>query len=186
MSTLFDSKYFDLEQVAAGVYAAIVRLEGGGASNAGFVDLGDRVLVVDTFRHPLAAHDLRTAAEQLTRHPVAYVVNTHYHGERVLGNQVFADATIIATARIRAGIAAENGEFITWAQVPGHVEEFLAGRAQEAAAATDPRQRERLQTRLAGDRTLGATVPTLHLTLPNLLFERRLVLHGPARTVEVI
>jgi cyclase len=179
------SKYFHLEAVADGVYAAFPTPAGGAAANAGFVDLGDRVLVVDTFRHTFAARDLRAAAEQLTAHPIAYVVNTHYHGERVLGNSVFADVPIIATAQTRDLIAQESGAFIAFAQVEANRTAILQEREQELAAEDETWRRWRAD-RLTGDRELAAAAPTMRLTLPNMTFDPLLVLHGTRRTAQLL
>src|SRR5215212_3508780 len=180
------SEYFRLEQVADGVYAASPTPEGGAAANAGFVDLGDRVVVVDTFRHPFAAQDLRTAAEHLTGRPVAYAVNTHYHGERVLGNKVFADVTIVATERTRALIAQDSGDFIDFARDDANRTTFLQARERELAEEPNTAQRQWMETRRAGDQILAAAAPTQTLTLPNLTFDKLLVFHGPRRTAKLI
>src|SRR5215469_11872457 len=97
------SKHFQLEKLADGVYAAISVDGTGSMSNAGIIDLGDRIVIFDTFFTPQAAEDLRIAIEQLTDKPVTYVINSHMHGDHVHGNQVFApQADIIATPRTRA------------------------------------------------------------------------------------
>src|SRR5689334_16492060 len=93
------SPYFHLEQLAEGVWAAIVARGTGAWGNAGIVALGERTLVFDTFLTSAAARDLRAAAEALTSQPVAYVVNSHYHMDHIHGNAVFDDATIIATEK---------------------------------------------------------------------------------------
>lgn len=49
--------------MAGGICAAIHKQGGWAISNAGILDLGDRVLVFDTFMTPEAARDLRNAAE---------------------------------------------------------------------------------------------------------------------------
>jgi hypothetical protein len=67
------SEYFQLEQVAQGVYAAIVPEGSAAQGNAGIVDLGNRTLVFDTFCILQAARELREAAEQLTGRPVDYI-----------------------------------------------------------------------------------------------------------------
>jgi glyoxylase-like metal-dependent hydrolase (beta-lactamase superfamily II) len=180
------SEYFRLEEVAAGVWAAIPTPAGGAAANAGFVDLGDRVLVVDTFRHPFAARDLRAAAERLTGHPVGYAINTHYHGERVLGNKVFADLPIIATERTRAAIAKDSGEFIEFARVEANRDLYVQTQERELAAETDETRRRWLEDRLAGTRVLAAAAADQELTLPNLIFDKLLVFHGPRRTAKLI
>ena len=55
-----EGNYFRLEEVANGVYAAVVTPGVGAMGNAGIVDLGDRTLVFDTFLTRAAARD-RTA-----------------------------------------------------------------------------------------------------------------------------
>ncbi|MCK9910301.1 MBL fold metallo-hydrolase, partial [Microbacteriaceae bacterium K1510] len=100
IETIAESKYFRLNQVAEGLYAAIAVPGTGSLGNAGIVDLGDATLIVDTFGSIQAAEDLRLAAEQLTGRPAAYVFNTHWHGDHTYGNQVFADtARFIATSK---------------------------------------------------------------------------------------
>jgi glyoxylase-like metal-dependent hydrolase (beta-lactamase superfamily II) len=71
--------------------------------NAGIVDLGGGTLVFDTFVTPGAARDLRAAAERVA--PVTGAVNSHWHGDHVRGNVVFADVPIAATTRTRELIA---------------------------------------------------------------------------------
>jgi cyclase len=71
------SQYFQIEQVADGVHAAIVTPGTGAWGNAGIIDLGGRTVVFDTFATPRAAADLRAAAEELTGQPVTLVINSH-------------------------------------------------------------------------------------------------------------
>ncbi len=98
----FESSFFHIEPLAEGVYAAIANDEDRAPGNAGIVDLGGETLIFDTFLVPHAAQDLRTAAEELTRQPVGWVVNSHAHRDHVFGNQVFAPAaTIVSTAGTR-------------------------------------------------------------------------------------
>jgi glyoxylase-like metal-dependent hydrolase (beta-lactamase superfamily II) len=96
MNTGGTSPYFHIEQLADGVYAALVREGSGALGNAGIIDLGDETVLFDTMLTPGAAFDLRAAAEQLTRHRIRYVVNSHWHRDHVYGNQVFTDADIIS------------------------------------------------------------------------------------------
>jgi len=88
------SSFFRLKPLAEGVYAAIVEDGTGALGNAGIVDLGDRTLVFDTFQTPEAAIDLKFAAESLTGKAVSIVINSHWHNDHVLGNQVFEQALI--------------------------------------------------------------------------------------------
>ncbi len=67
--------------------------------NAGFVDLGDLTVVFDTFVNTVPASELKKAAERATGRPVEFVFNSHAHRDHVKGNQVFADATVVATEK---------------------------------------------------------------------------------------
>src|SRR5262245_11988679 len=93
------AKHFSLQQLAPGVWAAIQNDKGGHAiSNAGIIDLGNKTLVFDAFMNPDAATELKQTAEQLTKHPVSFVINSHYHDDHIRGNQVFVPgASIIST-----------------------------------------------------------------------------------------
>jgi cyclase len=93
----FYSRHFTLEKVREGIYAAIAKEGGGAVGNAGFIDLGDQTIVFDTFNTQQAAADLRTFALQLSRGPITWVVNSHWHGDHIRGNQVFKESTIISS-----------------------------------------------------------------------------------------
>src|SRR5260370_34145596 len=85
----FQSRHFQLERVANGVYAAIARADGGAVGNAGIVDLGETTLVFDTFQTPQAARDLLAAAERLLGRPVSFVANSHWHGGHMPVSAIF-------------------------------------------------------------------------------------------------
>jgi len=89
MNDVFCSKHFKLEQIGKYIYAAIAKEGGGAVANAGFVDLGDKVIVFDTFNTQQASEDLRLIAEKITNQSVTLVVNSHWHGDHIRGNQTF-------------------------------------------------------------------------------------------------
>jgi glyoxylase-like metal-dependent hydrolase (beta-lactamase superfamily II) len=179
------SRYFHLERVAPGVYAAIVVPGTGAWGNAGIVDLGDATLVVDTFMTLSAARELRAAAETLTGRAVGYVVNTHYHADHVLGNQVFDGALIIATEQTRALIAERNGRLLAGVKADPLGEEIDA-LEREAQAETDEMLRADLLHTAAEYRALARDVAELELRLPDVTFVDQVVLHGSARTAELL
>jgi len=83
-----------LVQVAEGVY--LFR----GTVNSGVIVTERGVVVVDTQISPALARRLLGEIRQLTSAPLAYVINTHYHGDHSYGNVVFAgEAPIIAHER---------------------------------------------------------------------------------------
>ncbi len=49
---IFSSKYFTIERLDHGIYAAISKNGGHAICNAGIIDLGDAVLVFDPFMTP--------------------------------------------------------------------------------------------------------------------------------------
>lgn len=97
MNETFDSKHFRLEKIRNGIYAAIAKEGGGAAANAGFIDLGDTTIVFDTFNTQQASEDLKYAAETITNKPVTWVINSHWHGDHIRGNQTFKESTIISS-----------------------------------------------------------------------------------------
>ncbi|MFQ5481542.1 MAG: MBL fold metallo-hydrolase [Nitrospinaceae bacterium] len=69
----------------------------GVAATSVFIVTAKGVVVIDTGGGPAAGRALHKAIREVTALPVAYVINTHYHGENTFGNQAFADApTILA------------------------------------------------------------------------------------------
>jgi cyclase len=95
---VIDEPDFHLEQVAEGAWAAVAASQFA-VGNAGIVDLGGETLVFDTFFTPAAARGLLEEARRLGLPPVSVVVNSHWHGDHVRGNQIFEGVPIVATAR---------------------------------------------------------------------------------------
>ena len=111
--TASDSLLFTLEPLGHNVYAAIDKPKSSAGSNAGFVIGDDGVLVIDTFEDAKAAEQLLAEIRKLTKLPVKFVINTHYHLDHVTGNGVFAQAgaVIIAQKNVRTWIHTQNLKF---------------------------------------------------------------------------
>ncbi|HEY6507407.1 MAG TPA: MBL fold metallo-hydrolase, partial [Vicinamibacterales bacterium] len=123
---------FTLKQVAPGVWAAISNAKSSAPApaNTGFVIGDDGVAVIDasmsvdaegnlgidTARQTLAA--LRT----LTKLPIRFVINTHYHMDHVGGNPVFveAGAVVLAHPNVRGWIHDEHLRLLTKDSKPEH------------------------------------------------------------------
>jgi cyclase len=132
-------KHAELVAAGDGVHAAIAKPDRGAVGNAAIVDLGEETLVVDTHISPAAARELRAAAGELTGRSAAWVVNTHWHADHVLGNREFPDAAIVSTARTRElmetlGVQrlAAQKEWLG-AELPGELERLRAGGDEEGA-----------------------------------------------------
>ena len=85
MTNLTVSEHFQFEMVGDGVYAAFAKATGVAVSNAGVVDLGEKVVI-----SPTVAQQLRQGVEQSLGKPIRFVVNSHHHVDHVGGNSVFA------------------------------------------------------------------------------------------------
>lgn len=179
MTALPTSRHFMLQPVAEGVYAAIARDGAGAMANAGIVDLGDRTLVFDTFMTPQAAEDLCAAAEALIGHPIAYVVNSHWHDDHVRGNQAFPDAEIVATDRTSLLMATRTSESAE--RYRDQAPAFVAGLREQYAVASDERERARLVLDISLGEEILASLATFELRLPTHTFAERLTFRGPAR-----
>src|SRR6266404_9123469 len=79
---------FQLVKVADGVYAAIAKPGGLASGNAGFVVGDEGVLIFDTFLTPAALEELIGEIQTLTKLPIKFAVNSHYHLDHTGGNQV--------------------------------------------------------------------------------------------------
>lgn len=108
-----DSLLFTIKPLGNNVFAAIAKPKSSAGSNAGFVIGDDGVAVIDTFQDAAAARQLLAEIQKLTKLPVKFVVNTHYHLDHVTGNAVFAQAgaVIIAHKNVRTWIHTENLKF---------------------------------------------------------------------------
>jgi len=181
------SKHFELEQITDGVYAAIAVSGTGSVGNAGIIDLGDNALVFDTFNSQQAAYDLRVAAEELTGKVPTYVVNSHWHGDHIRGNQAFEDATIIATHETYELMKSIHPDRFRQ-QIEGlpNIETHLTSLREQLESAADDQIKLGITQEISGIEEVALSLQTLRLTLPNLLFDSKLSLYGSKRKVELI
>lgn len=88
----------------------------------------DAVLVVDTGQFHGVARKALAEIRTLTRAPVRYIVNTHWHGDHLLANSVFKEAfpeaRILAHSHTIAEAAARYADYATQTarSLPGAVE----------------------------------------------------------------
>ena len=85
-------------QTAAQAYAFI---QPNGATNAGFIVSEEGVLVIDSLMTPSLATRLLSEIRRVSKAPIRYLVDTHYHGDHVFGNQYFVPAPIIGHVNCR-------------------------------------------------------------------------------------
>ena len=107
---------FMLKPVGPNVWAAIDsrKAKAPAGANAGFVIGDDGVAVIDTFASADAANQLLAEIRKVTKLPVKFVINTHYHADHVAGNGIFIDAgaIVLAHRNVRDWIHTENLKFL--------------------------------------------------------------------------
>jgi glyoxylase-like metal-dependent hydrolase (beta-lactamase superfamily II) len=93
-------------------------LEGqGGNITVAVADNG--IIMVDGQFAPL--HDkIKAAIEAISKQPVKYLINTHYHGDHTGGNEAFASdgVTIVSQINVRNRLAAGTSNGLTGAKTP--------------------------------------------------------------------
>ncbi|MFJ8066408.1 MBL fold metallo-hydrolase [Psychrobacillus sp. NPDC096426] len=179
-----ETEYFTLYRLAEGVYAAIAKPGQGAWSNAGVVDLGDELLVFDSFSTPSAAKELRKQAEMICGKKVKYLINSHYHGDHVFGNQVFEDATIISTSSTYKWFKEQN----TIHDVEKEIDEtkqYLHNLRNQIEKTEDKIIKISLLNQYEEMSKVLEELPHLETVLPSVIFEKHLVIHGSKRTVEL-
>jgi cyclase len=184
-TTYTGSKHFVLHLLAEGIFAAIAEDGGSAICNSGLIDLGERILVFDTFLTPQAAMDLRRfAAEPFGRTP-QIVINSHYHNDHIWGNQVFAaEAQIISSTRTRELITTAGMEEFQWYSTNSAKQlDSLHLRRQNA---NDERGQEELLLWLGYYEGLVEALPHLKVCPPNITFNSHLKIHGKKLTAELI
>lgn len=180
---------FEIKPVADGVYAAIAKPTYQVNSSTVIILLGDGVLVVDANSTPSAARSLIEQIKKLTPKPVKYVVNTHFHADHTQGNEAYpiawpAGVEIISSEATRAnleqrGIPRWKHEF---AAMPQEIEQ-LKSDLQKASSAE---QKESIQKKIAEAEAYFAELKNIHVTLPTMTVDSRLILHRDSCTVEIL
>lgn len=179
-----ETDFFSLCILSDGVYAAIAKPGQGAWSNAGIVDLGEGLLIFDSFATPSAGYELRKQAEDLTGKKVRYLINSHYHGDHVFGNQIFSDTTIISTSLTRKWFE-ENNKIVDLNQEIEETEEYLKKLKEQIGVTADRFMKESLTSQYKEMSAILKDLPTMKLVFPAVLFEEKLVIEGSKRKVEL-
>jgi len=94
----FKSEFFDLYKLSDSAYGAIAKENSGMGSNAGFIDIGDYLIIIDTTLNSKAAEDLKQASFEYTQKEPNFIVTTHYHLDHIIGNSIFDKSIQIITS----------------------------------------------------------------------------------------
>ncbi|HEX7723399.1 MAG TPA: MBL fold metallo-hydrolase [Pyrinomonadaceae bacterium] len=153
---------FQIVKVADGVYAAIAKPGGLASGNAGFVIGQDGVLVFDTFSTPVAIEELIAEIQSLTKLPIKFAVNSHYHLDHTGGNQVLVarGVPIIAHDNVMIWQTTKNKRFLP-------APEDLAKRKADAAKQLADTPADQADKRAQLERTIRRLDALLAVKLTN-------------------
>ena len=99
MVRLPKTEHYSFQKLDEGITFGEARREGTALSNTAILDLGGSTVLFDTSLTLRSAREIRHAAQILTGRDPSLVVNSHWHLDHVVGNQVFAGRPIYATKR---------------------------------------------------------------------------------------
>ncbi|MBM7693833.1 glyoxylase-like metal-dependent hydrolase (beta-lactamase superfamily II) [Peribacillus deserti] len=178
-----NTNHFEIERLENGIFAAIAKQGGGAVSNSGIIDLGDKTIIFDTFNSQNAARELADIAEKLTKKPVSCVINSHWHGDHIRGNQCFQGAVIISSLATRTKMIETHPERISdqKAKIPqllANIEKL----EREIKTQQDLAKAKKLRIQLDFLKEIEASLPKLEFTPRVLTFENRMVFSGENRT----
>jgi cyclase len=185
-----------LEPVAPGVYAALQPFaDRFNDSNSTIIVLDDSVMVVDTQTTLTATRGVIEQIRKLTNKPVRWVINTHWHGDHVQGNQLYREAfpsvQFIAHVNTRLDMAQRTTSELRdqVASLPGQIEKYrqtlASGQASNGERLTED-QKSLLEMRVD---TFSKQLPDLrqtHVVLPDVTFDNSLSLYSGSQEVRLI
>jgi glyoxylase-like metal-dependent hydrolase (beta-lactamase superfamily II) len=158
---------FQLIKVADGVYAAIAKPGGLASGNAGFVVGDQSVLIFDTFFTPAAIEELIGEIQALTKLPIKFAVNSHYHLDHTGGNQVLVarGVPIIAHDNVAQWQTTKNKRFLP---APDDLQKRRADAAKQLSETPEDQKDKR--TQLERQIRRFDAMMTIKLTNPTVTF----------------
>src|SRR5262249_20085639 len=177
----------DIHKVADGVWAAVASPAYKVNCNTAIIENADGVMVVDTHSKPSAARVIVDRLRDMTKKPVRYVVNTHFHWDHWHGNEVYPaaypGAEIVTNTITREAMAKKGLKRIQdhVRQVPNEIAKLRAD-----VQAASPAQRGKLEADLKLAESYLAEVRALKPALPTIAFEQTMKLYRRDREIHLL
>lgn len=171
------SSHYVFEDLGSGVTFGRARSHGSAWSNSAIVDLGDATLAFDTSLTMRSADDLQRASVALTGRPISVAVNSHWHIDHVLGNQLLDDRPIYATQRT-VEILLDKRSDLQRDLSPERIEEDLRQLEKQRRSTSSESGKSDLDNLCRLNQALLAESGTLKVTPPNTGFDGEFRLPG--------
>jgi cyclase len=187
---------FEIQKLSEGVYAAIRKqppLFSFDPNNV-FIINDDDVIVVDANASLAATKELLAALRKLTGKPVKYVINTHWHDDHIVGNQVWREAfpgvEFIGHAsalkdRPTTGAANRRGMLEGGKAYAARLRGLVEQNKSLAGAPITEEERVNYLGDVAWLERALAEAPGVQIILPTLIVEDRLTLRRGDRTIDI-
>ncbi len=177
----FESEFFDLYKLSDSAYGAIEKENSGMGSNAGFIDIGDYLIIIDTTLNSKAAEDLKRASYEYTQKEPNFIVITHYHLDHVIGNSIFDKSIqIITSDRTLANIKTESKKMFD------KLKDFDPEKITELEESLKTEKEEEKILDIQNDlRFLKGIQSVKFLREPNITFKEGCIIHGIDKTVQL-
>jgi cyclase len=189
---------FDVIKVVDGVYAFVQKepLASPIDGNTTVIINDDDVIVVDTRITPASAREVIREIRRLTRLPVRYVINTHWHSDHHYGNDAFRAAfpgvEFIAHPMMRADFLTQDTDSIIRVNVDSVYPATIAARRRALAESKlldgspmTPMLRDFYTKQIPALEYAVAELKTVKLVHPTMLVPERLTLHRGKRTIDI-
>ncbi len=187
---------FEIQKVAEGVYVLINKEPLGlwFEANNVFIINDDDVVVVDANISVAATKEVIAALRKLTPKPARYVINTHWHEDHIIGNQVWREAFpgvefIGHTSALKdlPGAGAANRKQAVEGG-PGLIklmrDSLEKNKSLAGGELTDEERAGYAETARLVERYVAES-PRFQIILPTLTIEDRLTLHRGGRVIEI-
>lgn len=159
---------------------AVVGPEGSG--NVAFLVTEEGVIVVDAGETPALGHQILTQIREKTDKPIHFILLTHYHSDHTVGLQSFPKTALVVGHR---NLFKNIKEILT--EDMRAYPEFIEGlrknveKLRKEGSPKFKREEERLKRNLRDYQEFK----DVRIILPNLTFERKLVIHLGEEKIEV-
>lgn len=188
----------EVVKVGEGVYAALRKEPPGLTVNANsvFIINDDDVVIVDSTLTPGTAKELLAALRKLTNKPVRYVINTHWHDDHIMGNQViraaFPAAEFIAHANTRAYLPTTGLTNRKNAMSPQGYPQFIAALRNSLeknqslfGGPLSDEERATYASDLKIAESYMAENPGVEIVLPTITIDDQFTLHRGGREIQI-